>query len=226
MTHHEHGDHGPATHEDTATHWDERYRERDQVWSGEPNVALVASVSALAPGTALDLGCGEGGDAVWLAGRGWTVTAVDVSAVAVERGRVAATALGIPTERIEWLVEDLTRWRPPIAYDLVSACFLHSMIEFSRADVLRAASGFVAPGGRLLVVGHAEPPPWTASEEHDHEGGHHHHTFLDPTGQLAELDLDPSVWTTVVAELRDRAATSPDGQPVTWRDSVVLLRRS
>ena len=95
--------------------WEERYASRPQVWSGRANQVLVDLVSGFAPRTALDLGCGEGGDAVWLAQQGWRVTAVDISTTAVERGRAAAADLGVPADRITWVAQDLAEMRDKFA---------------------------------------------------------------------------------------------------------------
>jgi 2-polyprenyl-3-methyl-5-hydroxy-6-metoxy-1,4-benzoquinol methylase len=140
---------------DAATFWESRYAERHRIWSGEPNAALADVASAIRPGRALDLGCGEGGDTVWLAEQGWQVTGVDISATAVARGRALATARGVAEDRITWIVEDLAAWEPADRYDLVTSCFLHSPVDFPRAAVLRQAAAAVAPGGHLLVVAHA-----------------------------------------------------------------------
>src|SRR5688500_10780396 len=84
--------------------WDERYREPgDQLWSGRPNGRLVREVADVVPGRALDVGCGEGADALWLTGRGWTVTAIDISEVAVRRAQEAAARAGVD---VEWLCGD------------------------------------------------------------------------------------------------------------------------
>ncbi|TMQ82650.1 class I SAM-dependent methyltransferase, partial [Actinomadura soli] len=140
--------------------WDTRYAEHDHLWSGEPNHMLVQEISDLEPGTALDLGCGEGGDAIWLAGRGWRVTATDISGVALERAARHADAAGV-ADRIDFQRHDLGESFPEGVYDLVSAAFLHFPKEgLPREPILRAAAAAVAPGGTLLIVGHSGPPPW------------------------------------------------------------------
>ncbi|WP_310964333.1 class I SAM-dependent methyltransferase [Nocardioides terrisoli] len=211
-------DHEPTSPE-TAAHWDARYAERERIWSGRPNQALVASVEGMSPGRALDLGCGEGADSLWLAARGWQVTGVDVSATAIARARGAAAGQEL-IGAVEWVVADLADWVPEQGrFDLVSACFLHSNIGFSRTAVLRRGADAVAPGGHLLLVGHAAPPPWAAGlHEHAHE-------LLGPAEELAELGLPDDDWETVVAEVRQREATGPDGEQALLDDSVVLIRR-
>src|SRR5262249_42024022 len=122
--------HGHAADDEfhfTQEYWDDRYRSTDHLWSGQPNHQLVAQVDGLAPGAALDAGCGEGADAIWLAARGWTVTAVDVSAMALERAAGHAAAQGDEVaERISWQRQDLLVWEPEAdRFDLVSAQFIH-----------------------------------------------------------------------------------------------------
>jgi 2-polyprenyl-3-methyl-5-hydroxy-6-metoxy-1,4-benzoquinol methylase len=133
--------------------WEERYRAKPAIWSGRPNPQLVAEAAGLAPGRALDVGCGEGADALWLAERGWHVTAADISTTALERA-AAHVAGNEAAARIEWIHADL-REQPPAegAYDLVSAQFMHLPGDERRALYERLAAA-VAPGGTLLIVGH------------------------------------------------------------------------
>ncbi len=131
--------------------WDERYAGDDLVWTAEPNRFLVAEVEGLAPGRALDLACGEGRNAVWLAERGWDVTGVDFSAVGLGKARRLAEARGVSAR---WETADVTEYEPTAAgFDLVIVMYLHLPgAAISRA--LRHAADAVAPGGTLLVVGH------------------------------------------------------------------------
>nr|WP_307799487.1 class I SAM-dependent methyltransferase [Micromonospora antibiotica] len=206
-----------AMDEQTARHWDEMYRARERQWSGRPNPHLVDVVGALPPGSALDLGCGEGGDAVWLARQGWRVTAVDVSATALERSAAAVTAAGVAS-LVDFQRHDLARTFPAGRFDLVSAQFLQSPLDFPRAQVLRAAVRAVAPGGRLLVVEHGAVPPWGAAE-------HRHVRFPTPQETLAELDLDPDGWHVERLDAPQRQATGPNGEAGTLIDHLVLVRR-
>ncbi|MGN9890749.1 class I SAM-dependent methyltransferase [Micromonospora sp. L31] len=206
-----------AVDAETARHWDELYQRRERIWSGRANPHLVDVVDPLPAGTALDLGCGEGADAIWLAGRGWRVTAVDVSATALDRAATEAAAAGVAA-RIDFQRHDLTRTFPEGVFDLVSAQFLQSPLEFPRAEVLRAAARAVAPGGRLLIVEHGEVPPWSRL-------AHPHVRFPTPEETLAELDLDPDGWRTERLDAPRRAVTDPDGQPATLVDHLVLVRR-
>jgi thioredoxin reductase/SAM-dependent methyltransferase len=190
--------------------WERFYAERDQVWSGRPNPVLAATVERLDPGTALDLGAGEGGDALWLAGRGWKVTAVDVAQTACDR--IAARAGGLPvrTER-----HDLTETFPEGTYDLVSAQYLHSPSpDFPRTAILRRAAEAVAPGGTLLVVGHGRLAPWSWDP-----------SLRMPTAEevLASLALDDT-WEVVRCASPERTATGPDGQEATITDEILQVR--
>jgi RNA polymerase sigma-70 factor, ECF subfamily len=131
--------------------WDRRHEAREPIESVDPDPLLVREVSGLRPGRALDLACGDGRNAVWLARRGWRVEAVDFSSVALERARVRAESAGVS---VEWARHDLLGWTPPShAYDLVTLIYLHVGPD-ERRNVLRGAAAAVAPGGRLLVVGH------------------------------------------------------------------------
>ncbi len=134
-----------------AEEWDRRYEEKPWLWRVEPNVFLVAEVGEMAPGRALDVACGEGRNAVWLAERGWEVDAVDFSKVAIERARELASQRGV---EVNFAVADVTRWQPePGVYDLVAILYLHIPPE-QRRDVIARTRDAVAPGGTMLVVGH------------------------------------------------------------------------
>jgi SAM-dependent methyltransferase len=208
------------TEPDAAVFWESRYAGGDRIWSGRPNQAVVKTLNSLDPGRALDLGCGEGGDSVWLAERGWQVTAVDIAPAALARAKALADARGLSGGQITWLVEDLSSWQPTTCdYELVAACFLHSPIDFPRTSVLQRAAAAVAPGGYLLIVGHAEAPPWAWAQ------GHADHHFPSPTEELSTLQLDDANWETVIGEVLPREATGPDGQAATLHDTVVFVSR-
>jgi 2-polyprenyl-3-methyl-5-hydroxy-6-metoxy-1,4-benzoquinol methylase len=133
------------------TEWDERYRSAQLIWSAAPNQFVAELLADADPGRALDLACGEGRNALWLAERGWQVTAVDFSPVALAKAGTLAEARGL---QVDWLAADVTEYQPAEgAYDLVLIVYLHlSADQISR--VLHAAAAAVAPGGRLLLVGH------------------------------------------------------------------------
>jgi len=135
---------------DRRERWNERH-EHGEIESGEPDATLVSEVSGLTPATALDVACGSGTNAIWLARAGWRVTGVDWSAVALEKARARADGAGV---RVEWIEADLLAWTPPpSAFDLVTVLYLH-LAPGERRVVYPAAARAVAPGGSLLVVGH------------------------------------------------------------------------
>lgn len=199
---------------DVQQFWEDLYGQRQQVWSGKVNAALEQRAADLPPGRALDLGCGEGGDALWLAARGWAVTAVDISATALARARAEAQRRGLV---VDWRHQDLAEDPPVGVYDLVSAQFLQSPVTLPRAEVLRRAAAQVVPGGRLLVVGHASPPPWSE---------HRPDPALMPSAAavLVELGLGEQ-WEVLEARDVERTAVGPDGQTGELLDSVVLAGR-
>ncbi|SKA85536.1 Methyltransferase domain-containing protein [Agreia bicolorata] len=205
-------------HQSPASFWEARYRESGKAWSGRANAALVREAGGLAPGRALDLGSGEGGDALWLASRGWDVTAVDISPTALERGRAAADSAGFG-DRVSWVEADLATWVPDNEFDLVSAHFLHSPVELPREAILRRAASAVAPSGVLLIVGHGAFPPWST---HRHEGP----PLPEPDEVLARLELPMSEWTVLTSAMVDRDAVSPAGETVVMTDAVLTLRRT
>jgi SAM-dependent methyltransferase len=131
--------------------WNRKYAEKELVWSAGPNRFLVAEAAGLAPGRALDVACGEGRNAIWLAEQGWRVTGVDFSEVAVEKGRRIAARRGV---EVDWLVEDVLVHEPePGAYDLVILFYLQLVADELR-PVLASAARAVAPGGTFLLVAH------------------------------------------------------------------------
>lgn len=199
--------------------WENFYGQREQVWSGRANPVLVDVVRSLPPGTALDLGCGEGGDAVWLAQQGWRVIAVDVSGSALQRAASLAASAGV-AEHITFAQHDLARTFPAGAFDLVSAQYLHSPVDFPRAQVLQAAARVVAPNGLLLIVDHGSAPPWSG----DH-GAHSHPHFPTADGTLASLDLSPEQWYIEQVAARERRATGPNGEVADVTDNVISVRR-
>lgn len=205
-----------------AEFWEQRYlTHRDasgQIWSGRVNPAVEREVKQLNPGAALELGSGEGGDALWLAAHGWSVTALDISPTALAVGAKHAAALGL-ADRIDWVQADLVDWHPVAEYDLVTSAFFHAPFDFPREEILRRAVGAVAPGGTLLVVGHGAPPPG-ATHGHAVEG-----PPLPTLDEVLESLRLPDGWVVETNMLAARTATLPDGTEVEVNDTVLRVRR-
>lgn len=202
--------------EDAQRFWEQRYSSSERTWSGRVNAQLAAVAVDLPAGRALDLGCGEGADAVWLAERGWQVLAVDISATALQRAAEGASARNV-LGRINFQRHDLNQTFPDGMFDLVSAQYLHSPAPLQRETVLCRAADHVAPGGLLLIVDHGEAPPWAKE---------HLHRFPGIDEVLAPLQLDAAKWTRVRTERVKRETVGPDGEPATLLDNVIVLRRS
>lgn len=206
---HQHGQpeghhHAPRS----AADWDARYADR-QVWSGRPNATLVAEAGDLVPGRALDVGCGEGADAIWLAQHGWQVTATDISGVAIDRARRAGEAADVD---VEWLVADIAEGGLA-GFDLVT---VHYPALFHDDDdaAARALIAAVGPGGTLLFVGHA-----TANGQAAHVGGQDPDERVQPADVVALLDGD---WQVEALENRPHADGEHARHPM---DSVLRARR-
>jgi chemotaxis protein methyltransferase CheR len=193
--------------------WDGHYRANQRVWSGRPNAVLVDVVESLPPGSALDLGCAEGADAIWLAARGWRVTAADVSPTALKRAEAHAADLGVV---VDFQHHDLGSTFPEGRFDLVSAQYLQSPVDFPRAQVLRRAAAGVAPGGLLLVVEHGSAAPWSWDQNA---------VFPAPEQALAEVGLDLAEWEVERLGAPERVAVGPNGQTATVSDIVIAIRR-
>ena len=201
--------------------YDELYRSAPAVWSGRPNRQLVVEAGGLPPGTALDAGCGEGADALWLAERGWQVTAVDFSAVALERGAARAREEGLD-DRVEWVQADLSTWTPGEGrFGLVTAHYLHSRGP-ERTALLRRLAAAVAPGGTLLVVGHLVDSAVHAGPDHAH--GHDPELFY--TAEDVAAVLDHEAWDEITTGIRDRAPEAVARTANTAPDTVLVARRS
>jgi SAM-dependent methyltransferase len=216
MTH----DHGPTDGNDlfSKEFWDERYGSTTALWSGNPNTQLVAQVGGLAPGTALEVGSGEGADAIWLAARGWQVTGLDISQVALDRAAGHAEQAGAEiAARITWQQADLLTWSPSGQFDLVTAQFIH-LPGPARRSLHRSLAAAVRSGGTLLIVGH-HPSDVSAMV-----GRPDLPDFLYTAEDVA-AELAPQQWQVVVAAATERQATDPEGRPVTINDAILRAVR-
>lgn len=191
--------------------WDERYGSEDRVWSGRPNPQLVDRVTGLRPGTALEVGSGEGADAIWLARQGWHVTAFDVSQVALDKAAAHAAAAGVGG-RVTWHQVDLSTWvGVPPTYDLVSAQFMY--LDQPGLTVLhRQLAAAVAPGGTLLLVGHHPV---------DERPGAHDFPDVRWAPEQAAGWLDPDEWDSI-----DVATIRREGHLGTMHDGIVQAVKS
>jgi SAM-dependent methyltransferase len=204
----------------------------DQIWQGDratsmaagrPNPHLVQEVGDLPPATALEAGCGAGAEAVWLATRGWQVTAADIAAEALARaGRRAAT--GGVAGAIQWVQADLSVWEPGAQFDLVTTHYAHpAMPQLEFYDLI---ASWVAPGGTLLIVGHLH---------HDPAGGHHGHAqdhggdgppaAASVTAADVTPRLDPAVWRIDTAQESHRDLSGHGNPGVSLHDVVVRATR-
>jgi 2-polyprenyl-3-methyl-5-hydroxy-6-metoxy-1,4-benzoquinol methylase len=194
--------------------WDQRYSGAEKIWSGNPNAQLVAEVAGLAPGTALDVGCGEGGDVIWLARRGWTVTGADFSATGLARAARHAEQAGVADRVDWWQVDARTFAAGGRSYDLVTSHFLHPP-DGAMVQVTRRLADAVASGGHLLVVGHAPSEVFTAL------------TASQRRAMFVAEELLPGLpddFEALVVEQRPRTMTR-DGVTVDVEDSTLLARR-
>ena len=200
--------------------WDQRYRSHPTaLWSGQPNDHLVNETIGLVPGSALDVGCGEGADAIWLAERGWSVTAVDLSIVALQRAAARADQVGAEVAaRIEWVHEDLTIWDPGLArFELVSAQYMH-LPSIPRRALFERLAAAVAPGGSLLIVAHHPSDLQTTMQR-----PHLPDWFF--TGDDIVASLYTQQWTVITNAAPERTGTDPEGNTLTIHDTVLRARR-
>ena len=199
----------------TSADWDRRYSGSELVWTARPNRFLVAEAADLPPGRALDLACGEGRNAVWLAERGWRVTGVDFSGVALDKARRLAAAQGVEAD---WVQADVVEHRAGEGdYDLVIAFYLQLAAD-ARRRALRNAAAAVAPGGTLLVVAHD-----SANIEHGHGGPQDPRVLYTAADVVA--DLEGTGLEFERADRVERPVETPEGER-TALDVLVRARRA
>ncbi|TRW88249.1 class I SAM-dependent methyltransferase [Mycolicibacterium sp. 018/SC-01/001] len=203
--------------QDEKAQWEARYAERERVWSGRVNPWLADVAGSLVPGRALDLGCGEGADVLWLAEHGWQVLGVDISETALQRAIEEGIRRGAAIRRVSLQQMNLSNDFPEGTFDLVSAQFLQSFVHLDRRRIFTLAARAVAPGGVLIIVDHGAAPPW-ANLKHDHE-------FPTVDGVLSQLGIILREWDQLRAEQVEREAVGPDGQQAVLLDNLIVLRR-
>jgi SAM-dependent methyltransferase len=203
---------------DPTAFWEDFYSPGGRTWSGNANQVLVDELARLplTPRSALDLGCGTGGDGIWLARQGWTVTGVDISTAAIRQAEQAARDAGVG-ELTTWLQVDLDQGFPDGHWDLVTSAYLQAPVALGREEILRRAAGAVAPGGTLLVIGHATSPTWVENPPVHMQG------LPVSADVLAVLDLPD--WTVERGEEVTLESISPEGRAGTRTDSLVRVRR-
>ncbi len=194
--------------------WNARYSGEENIWSGNPNAQLVAEVTALTAGTALDVGCGEGGDVIWLARQGWQVTGADFSPNGLARAARHAEQAGVADRTDWWQVDARIFAAKERSYDLVTTHFLHPP-DGGMVEVSTRLAGAVAPGGHLLVVGHAP------SEAFTHMTASHRRAMFLAAELLPGL---PDDFEALVVEQRPRTVTR-NGTTLDVHDSTLFARR-
>lgn len=209
------------SHDFDKDYWEQHWQQRrtgdtESMVTAPPNPYLVRETDGLAPGTALDAGCGAGAEAIWLATRGWQVTAVDISREALSHASERAAASD-GAGRIQWVEADLSQWVPDRDFDLVMTHYAHpAMPQLAFYDRITA---WVKPGGTLLLVGHLH-----AAHAGDH--GHHHPPAEATVTAVAITErLDPATWRIETADERERMVTGPGGREITLHDVIVRAVR-
>jgi SAM-dependent methyltransferase len=180
-----------------------------------PNPYLARETSGLAPGTALDAGCGSGAEAIWLASHGWHVTAADISSEALARAAERAATSGAP-KRLRWVEEDLGVWSPGAQFDLVMTHYAHPAMP--QLEFYDRIADWVSPGGTLLIVGHLHTQ---GSAGH----GHHPPAEASVTSATITARMGGMEWEIVTAEEHTRTLTGHGGRAAPLRDVVVRATR-
>lgn len=202
---------GRDTGQMDSTQWDDRYSTSELIWTGRANQFVEANLTDLHPGTAIDLGAGEGRNAVWLTTRGWTVTAVDFSHVGLDKAQQLAAEHGVEITTVR---ADATTWQPDGPVDLVVLSYLQLPVEQQRV-VLDHAATWLAPGGTLFVIAHDR-----SNVEHGYGGPPSPdvcYTVDETVAALAALDV-------TTAEVAERHVDTPDGTK-TALDTLVIAQR-
>jgi SAM-dependent methyltransferase len=209
-------------------YWDAHWQQAKEHQAGReivPNPYLARELSGLKPGTALDAGCGEGAEVIWLATTGWHVTAVDISTEALSRAAGRAAQSSSVPERVEWIEADLSLWEPRTQFDLVTTHYAHPATP--QLAFYQRISGWVAPGGTLLIVGHLQS---STTPSHGHSGKRHGEGDGPPdeasvTAASIVAGFDPTQWDIVTADEPVRRLANREGRTVQLDDVVVRASR-
>ena len=209
-------------------YWESHWQQADGPTSGRavpPNPYLAREISSLTPGTALDAGCGEGAEAMWLATEGWQVTAADISTEALSRASERAMKSCAAPERVQWIEADLSAWEPGKQFDLVTTHYAHPAMP--QLAFYERISGWVAPGGTLLIVGHhhtSETPGHGHSQEQRVPGGNPPEEVSVTAASITD-GLDATRWDIVTADEPIRTLTKGAGRTLRLNDVVVRATR-
>ena len=203
--------------------WDQRYAASELVWSREPNQFVAAELADLAPGTAVDLAAGEGRNAIWLASRGWSATAVDFSQVALDKGAQLVDEAGVELEgTVAWVCADATTWQPAEPVDLVVVAYLQLPPE-DRRRAVRGAVTMLRPGGTLLLVAH------DSTNLTEGTGGPQDPSVLmtaeDVLDDLSGLDVEVVRAERVAREVRSADEHGGEERRAAWDCLVRVVRR-
>jgi SAM-dependent methyltransferase len=197
--------------------WDERYAASELVWSREPNQFVAAELADLPPGSAVDLAAGEGRNAIWLASRGWSATAVDFSQVALDKGARLAEGLDVT-----WVCADATTWQAPAPVDLVVMAYFQVPAD-DRRRAVRSAAGMLRPGGTLLLVAH------DSTNLTEGTGGPQDPAVLmtaeDVVADLDGIDVDVVRAERVAREVRSADEHGGEARRTAWDCLVRVVRR-
>ena len=209
-------------------YWESHWQQANEHRTGQevdPNPYLAREISTLAPGTALDAGCGEGAEAIWLANQGWQVTAADISTEALSRATERATRDCAAPERVRWVEADLSVWEPGEQFDLVTTHYAHPAMP--QLAFYERISGWVAPGGTLLIVGHLHSSE-TPGHGHSHQlqgDGHSPPEEVSVTAASIAVGLDGTRWDIVTADEPIRTLTNRVGRTIQLHDVIVRATR-
>lgn len=202
-------------------YWESHWQEANARGSEEgtfPNPHLAHETKDLARGTALDAGCGEGGEAIWLASEGWQVTAADISPEALSHAAERERRFGVPRKRVTWVEADLSVWEPDSQFDLVTTHYAHPAMP--QLEFYKRISNWVAPSGTLLIVGHLHAAD---HQNHGPDDGPPEEAMADAARVTGQLDSD--LWTVVTAAEHTRTVTKGGGRGAQLNDVVVRATR-
>lgn len=217
---HQHHSHDSQQQLSPQESWNNLYSEKEKVWSGKPNQTLVSLIAHLTPTTVLDLGCGEGGDVIWLAQQGWDAAGIDISDIAIERARSMAQKIGVGAQ---FIAADLAHWRTEQTFDLVVSSFMQSHFDdLDRIGIFHQALELLNVGGELISISHAGMPSFIKDDD---PRKHFAQSLPNPLEEAQAITLNDSRFEIKLAEKRARLVVSPEGEEGTIDDGVMAICR-